>query len=128
MEENNMAAVKIYYDKLGVAVSDFHLEEEFTYGILRAIKRESLDFYNATALYYSTFNIFMRIKLAVVRGEIDCDDILFLYEDDELGLKEGSKGFSPDLHEWNFYSDDKRRMWENQRKGGWYGQAGNLLR
>jgi hypothetical protein len=102
MEENNMAAVKIYYDKLGVAVSDFHLEEEFTYGILRAIKRESLDFYNATALYYSTFNIFMRIKLAVVRGEIDCDDILFLYEDDELGLqyipvnKYGACPYTPD--------------------------------
>jgi hypothetical protein len=85
-----MARLVIYYDKTGKAVSDFELEEEFTYGVLRASKQLNPDFSGIdpkVELYYSTFNIFTRIKLAVVRGEIDCNDIVFLYDDEKLGTQ-----------------------------------------
>jgi hypothetical protein len=85
-----MARLVIYYDKHGKAVSDFELEEELVYGVLRASKELNPNFSGIDPkreLYYSTFNIIHRIKLAVVQGKIDADDIVFLYDDEKLGTQ-----------------------------------------
>ncbi len=78
-----MNRLHVYYDKTGEAVSDFDLENTFIYGVKRTIKQMPCNL----ELHYSTSNIFQRIRLGVIRGEIDCDDFVFLYEDPKLGIQ-----------------------------------------
>jgi len=68
----------IVYSGIGDSVNDFRLDDEI-YLINKMIA--SWDEY---ILYYSTENIFTRIRLEIISGNISCDNIQFEYEGENL--------------------------------------------
>jgi hypothetical protein len=57
--------IRIIYDRNGVAISDFYLEEWY-----QAIR-------NHKEVYISTVNTITRFRVGVVEGDLSCDDVEF---------------------------------------------------
>ena len=77
--------IEIEYCSTGTPVNDFNLDVEYRY-ILSCIEDGRFDI-----LYYSTENIFTRVRYGVVSGEINPESVCFVYENERLTLNEYGK-------------------------------------
>lgn len=68
----------IKYSQNGLPVSDWDVDN--AYGNIRLCQNPECVF------EFSTENIFNRIRLGVVLGEMDCHDVLFMFNDDVIEL------------------------------------------
>ena len=78
--------LRVEYHEVGFPVSDFFLEHIYETEILAGVADGRDD-----TLSFSTENIFARIRLGIVRGEILCTDVVFLFEDEEITLNKYGK-------------------------------------
>ena len=87
--------LKVHYDPYGRAISDWQvsIEAKLLVDRLKAEPDNDIPF------YYSTSNIFTRLRLAVVEGEIPHSQILFYFKGESLkvnrygAIKEWPDGF-----------------------------------
>ena len=70
----------VTYDYNGLAVSDFNVETTY---------RNIIKFMDVAQAYcFSTSPIFTRIRLGVVRGELDCNEIQFAFHYVDIPINE----------------------------------------
>jgi len=69
------------YDE-GEALSDFNIEWEFEH------LRYFIEDIETHDKVYSTANIFHRIRLGIVLGEIDCHDVWFVWNGEKLSINQ----------------------------------------
>jgi hypothetical protein len=72
----------IEYCLSGQPVSDFYVEEEYK-AVLRCYEGWK-EFKDSHTLFYSTDNIFNRIRLGILEDEIDCNEIRFEFNGEEI--------------------------------------------
>jgi hypothetical protein len=94
-----MAELRIYYQKNGKAVSDFEIEEWFD-NLRPWWEKEPKPTDNASLnVYVSTSPPIWRVLLAIVEDELDCNEVVFIFEGKELrsdpygAMKDWPKGF-----------------------------------
>ena len=73
--------LRIHYEKEGNAINDFYIDHTYRVDIVAGVHDGRDD-----DLHYSTENIFARIRLGIVTGEISFEDVVFVFEDEELKL------------------------------------------
>lgn len=66
-----------HYCKKGTPINDFLLEEEYK-KVLAEKNNSEMHF------WYSTDNIFMRVKVGIVKKDLDYKDVTFIFEDKEI--------------------------------------------
>ena len=77
----------VEYCESGQSVNDFHLENELSYIKGFVCDEQKRHSNNADEhIYYSTENIFNRVRLAIVNGEIDPNDIRFVFEENVFSV------------------------------------------
>jgi len=67
-----------HYCKKGRPINDFLIEEEYKKILIDGRENIKMHF------WYSTDNIFIRVKLGIVKGELDYTNIVFIFEDKEI--------------------------------------------
>lgn len=94
------------YEKDGNAVSDFDLETELSWIISWSEDKDH-------KFYYSTSNIFSRVRKAIVEGDMDCTTIQFEFDDEVLPINKYGA-----LLKWpNGFCDTEIRMAEDILRG-----------
>ena len=71
--------IEIHYAPIGNPVNDFHLDSE-----IESIKETIREWSEGFRIWYSTENIFTRIRYEIVSGNIDEKDIVFVFNDEIL--------------------------------------------